>query len=111
MKDAPANGAIEFSDNAQAHRFELRVDGQLAAFAEYNLLKTGVLFTHTEVLPAFEGRGIGSAIARHALDDVRRRALLAIPVCPFIAAFLRKHPEYQDLVSPENRRAYGISRT
>ncbi|RYY77424.1 MAG: N-acetyltransferase [Comamonadaceae bacterium] len=99
---------MRFSDNAAAHRFELHVDGELAAFSEYNVLKTGLLFTHTEVLPAFEGRGIGSAMARHALDEVRRRSVQAIPVCPFIAAFLRKHPEYHDVVSEDSRRAYRI---
>ena len=108
MEAAPDRGTTRFSDNTERHRFELHVDGELAAFSEYNVLKTGLLFTHTEVLPAFEGRGIGSAIARQALEEVRRRSLLAIPVCPFIAAFLRKHPEYQDLVSPESRRAYRI---
>lgn len=108
MEDAPAGDAFRLSDNPQSHRFELHVGGELAAYAEYNLLKTGMLFTHTEVLPAYEGRGIGSAIARHALDEVRRRSLLAIPACPFIASYLRKHPQYQDLVSPESRRAYRI---
>lgn len=108
MDDAPQNDAFELSDNPDRHRFELRVGGELAAFAEYNLLKTGMLFTHTEVLPAYEGRGIGSAIARYGLDEARRRGLLAIPACPFIAGFLRKHAEYQDLVSPESRRAYRI---
>ncbi|WBY02887.1 GNAT family N-acetyltransferase [Ramlibacter tataouinensis] len=108
MEDATAGDAFQFSDNREGHRFELHVGGELAAFAEYNLLKTGVLFTHTEVLQAFEGRGIGSAIARYALDEVRRRSLLAMPACPFIAGFLRKHPQYHDLVSPESRRAYRI---
>jgi predicted GNAT family acetyltransferase len=108
MEPAPASDNFRFLDNQAMHRFELHVDGELAAFSEYNVLKTGLLFTHTEVLPAFEGRGIGSAIAAKALDEVRRRSLMAIPVCPFIAAFLRKHPEYQDLVSPESRRAYRI---
>jgi len=107
--DQPAAGNdFRLSDNQERHRFELHVGSELAAFSEYNLLKNGILFTHTEVLPAFEGRGVGSAIARYALDEVRRRATMAIPVCPFIAAFLRKHPEYQDLVAPEHRRAYKI---
>ena len=108
MADAPTDTAFQLSENPAAHRFELHVAGELAAYAEYNLLKTGMLFTHTEVLPAFEGRGVGSAIARYALDEVRRRSLLAIPVCQFIAGFLRKNPEYQDLVSPESRRAFRI---
>lgn len=108
MDSAPPSEPSRFSDNSERHRFELHVGGELAAFSEYNVLKTGLLFTHTEVLPAFEGRGLGSAIARQALDEVRRRSLQAIPVCPFIAAFLRKHPEYQDLVSEDSRRAYRI---
>jgi uncharacterized protein len=108
MNDALGSDGFSLSDNEGAHRFELHVGGELAAYSEYNLLKNGMLFTHTEVLAAFEGRGIGSAIARYALDEVRRRSLLAIPVCQFIAGFLRKHPEYQDLVSPENRRAFRI---
>lgn len=99
---------FQLSDNQEKHRFELHVGTELAAFAEYNVLKNGLLFTHTEVLPAFEGRGIGSAIARYALDETRRRSVQAIPVCPFIAGYLRKHPEYQDLLSPESRRAYHI---
>lgn len=108
MEDTPMNDAFQLSDNPDAHRFELHVGGELAAYAEYSLVKTGMLFSHTEVLPAFEGRGIGTAIARYGMDEVRRRSLLAIPVCPFIASFLRKNPEYQDLVSPESRRAYRI---
>ena len=99
---------FEFTDNEAAHRFELRVKGELAAFSEYNVLKNGLLFTHTEVLPGFEGRGIGSAIATYALEHARRESLAVIPVCHFIAGFLRKHPEYQDLVTPENRRAFQI---
>jgi len=108
MQEARAGDAFRLSDNQERHRFELHVDGTLAAYAEYNVLKNGLLFTHTEVLPEFEGRGVGSAIVRHALDEVRLRSVQAIPVCPFVAAFLRKHPEYHDLVSPESRRAYHI---
>lgn len=108
MTDAQAGEAFHFSDNQERHRFELHAGGELAAFAEYNVLKNGLLFTHTEVLSAFEGRGVGSAIARRALEEVRRRSTQVIPVCPFIAAYLRKHPEHHDLVSPESRRAYRI---
>ncbi|MET0312415.1 MAG: GNAT family N-acetyltransferase [Burkholderiaceae bacterium] len=95
-----------YHDNAAAHRYEAIVDGAVAAFAEYNLLKTGVMFTHTEVMPAFEGKGIGSGIARFALDDVRARGLMAIPVCKFIAGYIRRHPEYLDLLSEESRKAF-----
>jgi predicted GNAT family acetyltransferase len=104
----PENADIALTDNAGAHRFELHAGGELAAYSEYNLLSNAVLFTHTEVLPPFEGRGLGSRIAAYALDDVRRRGLGVIPVCQFIAGFLRKHAEYQDLVTPANRKAFKI---
>jgi len=97
-----------FRDNAEAHRFEAVVDGEVAAFAEYNLLKNGVMFTHTEVLPQHEGKGLGSKLAKVALDQVRERGTHAIPVCQFIAGYIRKHPEYVDLVSPESRRAFQV---
>jgi predicted GNAT family acetyltransferase len=97
---------VAIHDNPAAHRFELTVDGTLAAFAEYNLLKQGLLFTHTEVLPAYEGQGLGSKLARFALDAVRERGVQAIPACKFIAGYIRKHPEYLDLVPQESRRAF-----
>ena len=98
----------QFRDNTEAHRFEAVVDGEVAAFAEYNLLKNGVMFTHTEVLPQHEGKGLGSKLAKFALDQVRERGTRAIPVCQFIAGYIRKHPEYVDLVAPESRRAFQV---
>ncbi|HYE39392.1 MAG TPA: GNAT family N-acetyltransferase [Ramlibacter sp.] len=97
---------ITLADEPQRHRFELRSGGELAAFAEYNTLKDALLFTHTEVLPAFEGKGFGSRLVAFALDDVRRRNLHAIPSCPFVAAYIRKHPEYLDLLTEASRRAF-----
>jgi predicted GNAT family acetyltransferase len=105
---APDPDDIALADNAGQHRFELHAGGRLAAYAEYNVLANALLFTHTETLAGFEGRGFGSKLAAFALDDVRRRGLGAIPVCQFIAGYLRKHPEYQDLVTPANRRAFHI---
>lgn len=99
---------VHLADQPDAHRFELKVGGQLAGYSEYNVLKDALLFTHTEILPAFEGHGYGSQLARFALDAARQRGIGVIPVCQFIAGFLRRHPEYQDLVTPENRRAFKI---
>jgi len=99
---------IAFVDNTEAHRFEASVKGQLAAYAEYTLPKDAIMFTHTEVMPEFEGKGIGSAIARHVLDAARARQLQVIPVCQFIAGYIRKHPEYVDIVQPASRVAFKI---
>jgi uncharacterized protein len=98
---------INLADNVAAHRFELRLGEVVAARSEYNLLKDALMFTHTEVLPEYEGRGFGSVLAKFALDEVRRRGLHAIPVCPFIASYIRRHAEYQDLVTENNRRAFN----
>jgi uncharacterized protein len=89
---------ISVTDNAQNGRYEVAVDGELAGFARYRMDADRVVFFHTEVDPAYEGQGVASALARSALDDVRARGLLVTPLCPFIAAYIRRHPEYQNLV-------------
>jgi predicted GNAT family acetyltransferase len=99
---------ITIADNPTAHRFELKKAGVVAARSEYNLLQGAVMFTHTEVEPEFEGQGLGSKLAKFALDDVRSRGLQVVPVCQFIAGYIRKHPEYLDLVSENSRRAYKL---
>ena len=87
--------SITITDNPAASRYEAHLDGTLAGFAEYQLIDELVVFTHTEVDPAFEGKGVGSAIARFALDGIRaegRRKALAL--CPFIKAWIQRHPDY-----------------
>jgi uncharacterized protein len=90
---------IDVVDVPEANRYEARVDGVLAAFAAYQLRGDTIVFTHTQTEPDFEGHGVGSRLARGALDDVRARGLDVVPLCPFINAFIAKHEEYQDLVS------------
>lgn len=94
MSDHPAVGV---RDNPAESRYEALVDGRLA-MAEYMLTGENITFTHTEVPPELEGRGIASQLARYALDDARARGLRVIPLCPFISAYIRRHSEYQDLV-------------
>src|SRR5436190_9513369 len=94
MKEKLPVDDIIITDNTELHRYQLRVGGAEAAYTEYNLLKDAVMFTHTEVLPAHEGKGLGSKLAKFALDDVRRRGLQVIPVCTFMAGYIERHPEY-----------------
>lgn len=90
---------VEVTRNDEQSRYEARLDGALAGFAEYQLTDELVVFTHTEVDPAFEGKGVGSALARAALDDVRASAQRQVlPLCPFISGWIAKHPDYADLV-------------
>jgi predicted GNAT family acetyltransferase len=84
-------------NNEAAHRFEIDLGGQFAT-TEYKRRDGTIIFTHTEVPPGFEGKGVGNALARAALDYARSEGMRVIPRCPFVDAFIRRHPEYQDLV-------------
>lgn len=85
-----------------AARYEARVGDEIAGFAEYIRTPKMVVFTHTEVDPIYSGKGVGSAIARKALDDAREAHAKVLPICPFISEWISRHPEYEDLVF-ENR--------
>ena len=98
----------EVVDNPERERYEIRVDGSLAGYAEYRGHGDPRTFTHTEVHERFEGQGIGSQLIREALDDSRAKGLHVIPMCPFVRAFVGRHPEYLDLVEPAIRRAFGL---
>ncbi|MFA1539568.1 GNAT family N-acetyltransferase [Actinomadura sp. DLS-62] len=90
--------STEITDNPAKSRYEIRVDGDLAGFVEYETEEDAVVLIHTEVDSAFEGKGVGSALARGTLDDVRGKGLKVVPLCPFIKKWIQKHPDYQDLV-------------
>ena len=94
----------EVKDNPAANRFEIRVDGELAGFAEYKLGTAQISFTHTEIDDAFSGQGLAGKLVRAALDEIRGRELAVLPFCPFVRGWISKHPDYVDLV-PEARRA------
>ena len=95
-------------DNPELHRFETDLGDGSFAIADYVLRPGKIMFTHTEVPPEHEGKGIGSALIRYALDAARDRGLLVIPICPFFAAFMQKHAEVQDLLDPDWRRKFGL---
>jgi predicted GNAT family acetyltransferase len=84
-------------NNAAQHRFELEVDGERAV-AYYRLAPGVITFVHTEVPQALSGRGIGTKLIRDALEMVRAQGLKVVPQCPFVSAFMGKHPEYNDLL-------------
>jgi len=84
-------------DNREQHRFELETDGHLA-MAYYGLTPGLITFMHTEVPPELGGKGVGSRLIAGALEEVRRRGLKVRAQCPFVGAFLGKHPEYADLM-------------
>jgi hypothetical protein len=89
---------IEVVDNPAESRFEARIDGGLAGISEYHDRGSRRVFIHTEVDRAFEGRGVGGALARGALDATRAAGLGVVPLCPFIKDWIEHHPDYADLV-------------
>lgn len=92
------NDTVGVSNNAELKRYEVKVGDDLAGFAEYLLSNGLITFTHTEIDPAFEGKGLGSQLVRFALDDVRATGeRKVLPLCPFVKGWMAKHPEYQDL--------------
>ena len=88
-------------DAADASRYEARIGDRLAGAAYYERDGSVVVFLHTEVDPAFEGKGVGGRLVQGALDDVRRQGAGVIARCPFVRAWLERHPDYHDLVAAE----------
>ena len=95
MRGVRDRRAIAVADQRDRHRYLITVDGEEAGAAYYTLRDGVVVFTHTVVDDRWEGQGIGSELARAALDDVVGGGRKFAPHCPFIAAWVRKHPEYE----------------
>ncbi len=86
---------IEVRDDRDASRFVVEVDGEVAGLADYRIKGNRQLFVHTEISDEFGGRGLGSRLARFALDDAIANGYTIVPICPFIAGWIAKHPEYE----------------
>lgn len=84
--------------NEQESRYEAYFGEELAGFADYEIGEGTVSFPHTVTQPEFGGRGVASQLARHSLEDVRSQGLKAVPVCAFYVGYVKKHPEFQDLL-------------
>jgi hypothetical protein len=89
---------IVVQDNPVEHRYELLVDGSLLGELLYRLRPDAVALIHTEVSASLEGRGLGARLVGGALDDIRARGLQVVPICPFVRTYIRRHPDYADLV-------------
>ena len=98
---------VAVTDSTAEHRFEVSLDGAVA-FAEYRLKLGQLVLPHTVVPPAFEGKGVASALARHAFGYAREHGLTVVPTCPFMAGWVKKHPEAQDIVDPSCKAELGI---
>lgn len=101
MSDRPAmEETVDYvvRDNPKELRYELLQDEELVGGIWYRTTPGVIALVHTEIEPLAEGRGLGSRLVSGALDDIRARGLRVAPVCPFVTAYLRRHPEQRDLV-------------
>lgn len=94
---------ISISNETGRQRYELAVGGELAGFVEYRVRDGTLDLVHTEVLPQFEGRGLAGQLARFALDDARAQGRKVAPSCSYIARYVERHPQVQDLVAGATR--------
>ncbi|MBF6593354.1 MAG: N-acetyltransferase [Thermaceae bacterium] len=100
---------LNLLNNPLAERYEARLADKVVAFAEYRRVTGAIMFTHTQVDQNLEGQGVASQLIRFALDEVRSQNLLVIPMCPFVVAFIQRHPaEYLSLVNPQHRGIFGL---
>jgi uncharacterized protein len=91
---------VTVTDRPNELRYEIEVDGEVAGFLMYRREPDLVDLVHTDVAPKWEGQGVGAALVQGALEDLRTRGLKMHPTCPFVRAYLRRHPEYEYLVAP-----------
>lgn len=96
--------SIDVRNNHDESRYEAWLDGRLAGIAVYELGPTTIVFVHTEVMSDFEGQGVGGALVKGALEDVRAGGVYdVLALCPFVKGYIEKHPGvYDDLL---HRRA------
>jgi predicted GNAT family acetyltransferase len=98
-----------FTDNPGESRYQMHVHGELAGFVTYHRHGQAISFQHTEVLSAFQGEHLATHLARFVLDDARERGLAVLPFCPYISSWIRKHPDYADLVPTDRRAEFALA--
>jgi len=100
---------VEVTDVPEQSRWEAHIGRDLAGFLQYRSLRGRIANVHTEVLPQFAGQGVGSALARAALDRARADGLSVLPFCPFVRGWMGEHAEYVELVPARQRGAFELT--
>jgi predicted GNAT family acetyltransferase len=105
----PTAAAVAVLDVLERSRFEVRVDGELAGFAEYRLRPPLIAFTRTLIDPRFEGQGLATRLIRAALSEARSAGLVVLPFCPFVRSYIAgPTAEYLDLAPGDLRDAFEL---
>jgi predicted GNAT family acetyltransferase len=96
------------TDSPDQHRYEIRVDGELAGYVQYRRREGLIALIHTEIDPRFEGRGLASQLIAAVLDEAREAGTAVLPFCPFANGYISRHPEYAALVPEALRSEFGL---
>ncbi len=99
---------LQVADNPDQERFEIRADGELAGFAQYDLKDGVIAFLHTETDRRFRGQGLAGHLIQASLDAARERHLAVLPYCSFVRRWITEHPSYADLVPPDQRSHFSM---
>ena len=108
MSESTDDAELTVREVAAENRFEILVDGKTAGFTVYRASGDRYTFTHTEIDPAYEGRGLGSVLIKQTLDDMRSRGFAVLPQCPFVRRYISRHTEYLDLVPADARARFDL---
>jgi len=92
--------SVTIRKNPENERYVAEIEGAIVAYTVYHIRHGGIyFFVHTEIEEGYKGKGIGAQLVREALDDVRQLGGTVVPLCPYVAAFIGKNPQYDDLVN------------
>jgi predicted GNAT family acetyltransferase len=101
--------SVRVEDAPERERFEIYDGDHLAGFTQYRMNGDLMAFMHTEIEPAFEGRGMASQLIRSALEDARSRGLEVLPFCPFVNGYIQRHQEWADVIPPAYRKGFAAA--
>ena len=99
---------LQVDDHPDQARFEIRADGELAGFVQYQLRGNELALMHTQTDDRFRGQGVGGRLVQAVLDEARARNLAVLPYCPFVKNWITGHREYAGLVPADRRKQFGL---
>jgi len=99
---------LQVADNPERAQFEIRADGELVGFVQYDLRDGVIAFLHAETGFRFRGQGVAGRLVQDSLDSARDRHLAVLPYCSFVRSWIIEHPEYADLVPDDKRPGFGL---
>lgn len=105
---APDQASVVVLHDAESSRYLIRLDQTQVGLADYEQTGDSLAFVHTEISPAYGGRGLAGTLIKYALDDARRQGLTVLPYCSFVRGYIAKHPEYLGLVEPSKRARFQL---